>query len=673
MKDVPDIIKKLREEEKLGKLGKQSFSNGLELIQKNKEDYKETSEPLIDNLDNVFTNIELEKKDESFLSIFENYAFAITIADEKEKIIYWNKCTEDLFLMNEKDLSNKDVSTFYPKDQWKKIREEHISKKGLKFKMDTKMIKKTGEVFDAELSLFVLKGVGGKTVGSIGLIKDISKVKITKKKTNEYENMFKDIFDATRDLLLYLEKGVILDINKVSLELCGFKKKDIVGKKFSELNKLFSKDDLNKHYEAIESASKGIKLKDYESDLKSKDGQIHKFLFSVDYIENVNEIKGILIRGKDITQRQRAWEELVKLEEKYRVLAETSADGVVTIDPLGRLTYVNPSFEKLCGRRKSQILATLFREYLTDESVYLFQQVAIDAREKNEKIENIELELAQTKENSIPIEINIAPYKKNNEFAGLVCTIRDITERRRVENELKKSERLKTEFMNIVAHELKSPVTPIKGYLDLIISDKNTSLQTKSWAKVSLRNAERLLKLVNDILDVSRLDTDTMRFEMEKLDINQILKEVSEDIKPAIEGKKLKLITNIPKELPNIIGDKYRLIQVFKNLLENALKFTDNGSIAIEAEKQKDNILITIKDTGTGISKDELKKIFNKFYQAYTGDDRKNEGTGLGLYICKEIVQKHNGEIWAESEIGKSSQFYVKLPHLHKMVVNLNN
>ncbi len=676
MKDVPDIIKTLKEEEKLGKLKKQSLSNELDLIQKNKEKYEESSEKTINLFKEPLTDFEkrfeTEKKDESFRWIFENYAFAITIADEKNRIISWNKFTEDLFLMNEKDLFCKDVSTFYPQEEWKKIKQEHISKKGIKFKMETKMIKKTGEIFDVELSLFILKGVGDKTVGSIGIIKDITKLKTTEKKMIQSENMFREIFDATSDLLIYLEKDVVLDINKATLEFIGISKEYIIGKKFSELKKLFSFEDLNKHYEAIESASKGIKLGDYETDLKSKDNNIYKFLFSVDYIGDEKEIKGILIRGRDITQRQRAWDELVKLEEKYRVLAETSADGVVTIDPLGRLTYVNPSFEKLCGKRKSKVLATLFREYISDESVYLFQQVTIDAREKNEKIENIELELTHTNNNFIPIEINIAPYKKNDEFAGLVCTIRDITERRRVENELKKSERLKTEFMNIVAHELKSPVTPIKGYLDLIISDKKSSKQIKNWAKVSLRNAERLLKLVNDILDVSRLDTDTMRFEMEKLDIIKILKEISEDVKPIIKNKKLKLNTKIPKDLPNIIGDKYRLVQVFKNLIENAVKFTDNGAIKIEASKKKDHVLITIKDTGTGISKDELKKIFNKFYQAYTGDDRKNEGTGLGLYICKEIVQKHNGEIWAESDIGKGSQFYVKLPYLHKMIVNVN-
>jgi len=363
--------------------------------------------------------------------------------------------------------------------------------------------------------------------------------------------------------------------------------------------------------------------------------------------------------------------ELVKLEEKYRVLAETSADGVITIDPLGRLIYVNPSFENMLNRRKSQILATMFREYLSEDSVYFFQQISIDSRKKDEKIENVELELVHSNGDIVPIEVNIAPFKKEDEFAGLVCTIRDITERRKVEDELKKSERLKTEFMNIAAHELKSPVTPIKGYLDLIISDDESNDKIKNWAKVSLRNSDRLLRLVNDILDVSRLDTDTMSFEMIKLPIVEILDEIAEDMKPPVEGKGLKFIIDIPRDLPKIMGDKHRLSQVLKNLLVNALKFTDNGSISIVAEKQKENILIKIADTGIGISKDEVKKVFNKFYQAYTGDDRKNEGTGLGLFICREIVQKHNGDIWVESKLSQGSTFYIKIPYLHQMVVNL--
>jgi signal transduction histidine kinase len=297
----------------------------------------------------------------------------------------------------------------------------------------------------------------------------------------------------------------------------------------------------------------------------------------------------------------------------------------------------------------------------------------MDARKQDETVENVELELTHGNGGVIPIEVNIAPLKKDKEFAGMVCTVRDITERRRIEDELKKSERLKTEFMNIAAHELKSPVTPIKGYLDLIISDKNSNEQIKSWAKVSLRNAERLLKLVNDILDVSRLDTDTMRFDMEKIDTTEILDEIVEDMKPTIEKKKLQFITKIPRNLPAIMGDRYRLSQVLKNLLVNAVKFTDHGFISVTAKKKENCIIISVEDTGVGVSEDELKKIFTKFYQAYTGDDRKNEGTGLGLFICKEIIEKHNGKIWAESKLRKGSKFMIKLPYIHKMTVGFKS
>jgi PAS domain S-box-containing protein len=325
----------------------------------------------------------------------------------------------------------------------------------------------------------------------------------------------------------------------------------------------------------------------------------------------------------------------------------------------------------LCGRQKSQILATPFRNYLLEDSIYFFQQIFIDARKKNEKIENIKLELVAGDGHLTPIEANIAPLKKEAEFCGVVCTVRDITQRREIEDGLKKNERLKTEFMNIAAHELRSPVTPIKGYLDLIIHDNDSNEKIKNWAKISLRNAERLLKLVNDILDVARLDSDTMRFNMEKIDPVELLNEIVEDTRLVITNKKLEFRVKIPTQLPHIIADKNRLSQVLKNLIGNSLKFTDSGFIALEVEKKDNNLFISVEDTGIGISKDELKKIFTKFYQAYTGEDRNNEGTGLGLFISKEIVKKHNGIIWVESKVGKGSRFMIQLPYIHKTTVDL--
>ncbi|MFO8077768.1 MAG: PAS domain-containing sensor histidine kinase [Thermoplasmatota archaeon] len=365
---------------------------------------------------------------------------------------------------------------------------------------------------------------------------------------------------------------------------------------------------------------------------------------------------------RDITPRRKTWEKLINLEKKYRAIAEMSADGIITIDPLGKLTYSNPSFQKMVDPSNEKLSSGLFRDFLSDDTVYLFQQIFMESRKKDKKIEHVELELLDNNDEIIPIELSISPLKTNESFTGFVCTIHDVIERKQMEQEIKKSEQLKTEFMNIAAHELKSPVTPIKGYLDLIISDAETNQQTKKWATVSLRNAERLLLLVNDILDVSRLDSDTMKFEMRKMSSEKLLKDIAEDLKPSIEQKNLQLHVDIPENLPPILGDEHRLTQVIRNLIVNAVKFTDKGSISLSGKVIEDRLIISVEDTGVGIKKEDLTKIFQKFYQADTADSRKHEGTGLGLFICKQIMKKHQGDITVESEPGKGSCFTLTIP-----------
>ena len=295
---------------------------------------------------------------------------------------------------------------------------------------EVEIVTKHGEIIPAEINANPLYE-DLRIAGDLVVIRDLrerdKRIKVEKDLV-ESEKKFREIFDATGDFLLFLDtNGSLLDMNNTAVVVSGLEKNKVVGKTFSNLKCLFSKEGMKRHIENIDKAVQGEEVNEYECDLLSKNNTKYRFLFSNDIIEEKGEIKGVLVRGRDVTKRQRAWDELVKLEEKYRVLAETSADGVLTIDPLGRLTYVNPSFEKMCGRRKSQILATLFRDYLSDESIYLFQQISLDIRKKEEKIENIELELTHSNGNVIPIEVNIAPLKKDNEFGGMECTVRDIT------------------------------------------------------------------------------------------------------------------------------------------------------------------------------------------------------------------------------------------------------
>ena len=613
----------------------------------------------------------VRKSEKRYRSLFDTAIDPIVVLDEKGFFVDVNDQVTKSLSYNKEELIGKRF------DKAGILSEEFVERTLDYFKRriagedvkpyEIKVVAKNGEMIPAEINASPLYE-DKKVVGDLIILKDLRERfnrKIAEKGLIESEKKFREIFNATGDLMLYIDTyGSILDINKTALNLVGLEKEELMGKDLAVLKNLFSSKNMKKHIESIDETVNGGNVREYESELVTKEGIKHRFLFSTDVIKEKEKVTGILFRGRDITQRQRAWDELVKLEEKYRVLAETSADGVITIDSLGRLTYVNPSFENICGRRKSQILATLLRDYLSNDSIYLFQQVFMDIRKKDKKVENIELELVHFNGKIVPIDVNIAPLYKRDTFMGMICTVRDITERKKVEDELKKSERLKTEFMNIAAHELKSPVTPIKGYLELIISDEDANKRIKSWAKISHRNSERLLKLVDDILDVSRLNSDTMRFDMEKLDSVDILSEVVEDMRPCVENKDLEFILDLQRNLPPIMGDRSRLLQTFRNVIGNALKFTDNGSITIRSKKEEDFVLISVEDTGTGVSHNELKKIFTKFYQAYTGSDRNNEGTGLGLFICKEIVEKHNGKIWAESNLKEGSKFFIKLPHL---------
>ncbi|HUT00734.1 MAG TPA: PAS domain S-box protein, partial [Candidatus Thermoplasmatota archaeon] len=602
---------------------------------------------------------------------------AITFIDLEGNLTYVN----DSFLriwgyVHNKDVIGKPIIQFWnTKEQFIEVMDALV-RKG-EWIGELTGIRKDHSTFQVQLSANMIRDESTKPICIMGAYVDITRYKIAVKALSESEKRFQAVLENSLDMIYQLDvkKETCDYVSPSSIKIIGYSPEEMVSFNFKKIDELIHPEDSvqwNQHLKMItdyQQKQNTVQSIEYRFKHKTRGYRWVRDTCTTLFDEK-NQPISVVGTIEDITDRKKVWEELVKSEEKYRILAETSADGVFTTDSLGRLTYINPSFEKLCGRRKSQILATPFRNYLLEDSVYFFQQIFIDVRQKNDKIENVELELVSGDGGITPIEANIAPLTKQTEFGGVVCTVRDITQRREIEDELKKNERLKTEFMNIAAHELRSPVTPIKGYLDLIIHDNESNEKIKNWAKISLRNAERLLRLVNDILDVSRLDSDTMRFDMEKIDPIEFLNEIVEDMRPAIINKKLEFRVNISTPLPHIIGDKNRLSQVLKNLIGNSLKFTDCGYIALDVEKKDSHILITVEDTGIGVSKDELKKIFTKFYQAYTGEDRNNEGTGLGLFISKEIVKKHNGNIWAESEIGKGSQFIIQLPYVYKMKVD---
>ncbi|MCZ7382473.1 MAG: sensor histidine kinase [Candidatus Methanoperedens sp.] len=234
--------------------------------------------------------------------------------------------------------------------------------------------------------------------------------------------------------------------------------------------------------------------------------------------------------------------------------------------------------------------------------------------------------------------------------------------------ELKKLDELKSDIISLVSHELKTPLSSIRISAEFLESEaKNDSQIQKEMLAIIIRNIDRLTRLINDILDLSKIDTGKMELQLERVDINEIVNTAIENNKLLSMKKNISITVDIPGNISQVFGDREKLIIVMNNLLENALKFTpDGGSIVLSAKDDTDSIEVRMKDTGIGIEKEKLEKIFEKFYQADSTSRRKFGGLGLGLSIAGGIIRAHGSEIRVESEIKKGSTFSFRLKKAEK-------
>ena len=255
--------------------------------------------------------------------------------------------------------------------------------------------------------------------------------------------------------------------------------------------------------------------------------------------------------------------------------------------------------------------------------------------------------------------------KSKDEIGELTVAFNKMTgDLKKSYEKLKELDVLKTRFLSTTSHELRTPMTPMKIQLELLLDNHfgKLSEKQKQSLEMVLRNTKHLDKLIADILDISRIQAGRLKFELKKVQVAECIKKSIENLKMLADQKNI-IITSKITELPELTLDKDRIIQVLNNLIKNAIKFTPaKGKIIVEAEKQKDNVLVKVKDTGIGMSEENLKGIFEPFFQIDSSYKREYEGTGLGLAISKGIVEQHRGNIWAKSEIKKGSTFYFTLP-----------
>ena len=372
--------------------------------------------------------------------------------------------------------------------------------------------------------------------------------------------------------------------------------------------------------------------------------------------------EGYIGMGIDITDRKIAEEGL----NRYKVLSEQARDIIIFIDMTGRIIDANEAAVKAYGYSRAELLElTIFDLCEQDQEIFMKGQMTVADSE------GVFFEAAHKRKNGavFPVEIN----SQSTIIGGkkvLLNIIRDISERKLVEEELKgakdKAEaanKAKSEFLANMSHEIRTPINGIMGMIDLTLMNELAGEQTENLT-VAKSCARQLLKIVNDILDFSKMEAGKLSLELASFKFRDLIAEIVKTYAYRAAGKGLELNYTLAADAPDIVsGDQNRLRQIVNNLLDNAIKFTENGEVSLSVKKTAGNaetveLTFAVRDTGIGIAAGEMSKLFKTFSQVDGSITRKYGGTGLGLVISKQLVEMMGGKMWVESVKDNGSVFY---------------
>jgi PAS domain S-box-containing protein len=359
----------------------------------------------------------------------------------------------------------------------------------------------------------------------------------------------------------------------------------------------------------------------------------------------------------DITDRKRTEATLQEAERRWRSLLENVQLLVVGLDSRGNVEYVNPFFLSLTGYTQAEVLGkNWFENFLPPSHQQQVNTVFHEVLEDNLHTHYINPILTKSGEERFIAWNNTVLRDAEGNIIGTTSIGEDITQRQTVE-------RIKNEFISIVSHELRTPLTGIRGSLGLLAMGiyDNKPEKAKRMVEIALTDSERLVRLVNDILDLERLDSGKVTLVKEVCDATALIQQSVDGVQALAESAAINLCL-FPVSA-QVWAAPDSIIQTLTNLLSNAIKFSpSNTTISLTAQPQSDHVLFQVKDQGRGIPVDKLEAIFGRFQQVDASDSRSKGGTGLGLAICQSIVQQHGGRIWAESTLGEGSSFYFTLP-----------
>ncbi len=452
--------------------------------------------------------------------------------------------------------------------------------------------------------------------------------------------------------------GRISSLNSITATTLGYSVDELVGKPLADI---LTEDGKATFAECLRTVPESGEFRS-TIPMRAKDGTPRRIEFSSRRMDLPGIPPFILTHAIDVTNQLITEGELQQVRRQQQLILSAVDDGIYGMDLDGRFTFVNPAAARMLGFTADQLIGKFTHETIhhhhADGSIHSASNCPIlKAIERGEPIRIRDDVFWRADNTSFPVEYSANPILDEGKISGMVVSFQDVAEQRRLD-------RMKDEFISTVSHELRTPLTSLRASLGLIASgslEKRPEKQ-KQMIDVALSNSERLIRLVNDILDFDAGEREGMTLDRKIIPIIDLLRRAT-DIAHT-EATRAGIAFRFDAPGYSVYADEERILQVISELIHNAIKFSPSHTvIRLSAESfSADQVKVTIADQGNGIPEDKLEFIFERFRQGDASDTRDLGGTGMGLALCRQIIRQHGGRIWVDSVVGKGSSFQFTLP-----------
>jgi PAS domain S-box-containing protein len=597
------------------------------------------------------------------LSLIEASLDPLVTISTEGKITDMNEALVNITGLEREKLIGSDFFDYFTETQKAREVYQEVFAKGSVADSPLTLRHKNGKLTDVLFNGSVYKDDRGNVLGVVIVARDVTAQKLLSKYSLS-------LIEASLDPLVTIStEGKITDMNEAMVNITGIEREKLIGSDFFDY--FTEPQKAREVYQVV--FAKGS-VADSPLTLRHKKGKLTDVLFNGSvYKDDRGNVLGVVIVARDVTAQ--------KLLSKYSLsLIEASLDPLVTINTEGKITDMNEATVNITGIEREQLIGSDFFDYFTET------QKARDVYEEvfaKGFVIDSPLTLRHRAGKLTEVLFNGSVYKDDRgNVLGVVVVARDITDQKRFENELieaksnaelatqkaEESTKLKEAFLANMSHEIRTPMNAIIGFSD-ILSKRKLGEQEKEYVKTIKSAGENLLTIINDILDISKIEAGMMTFEENNFSVKETFRLLSGMLMEKAKEKNLELVFTCDIDVPEVlIGDQTRLTQIIINLTGNAIKFTQVGKIEVKVKllKNENNQILlefTIKDTGIGIPEDKLEHIFERFRQAESHTTRKYGGTGLGLSIAKQLVELQGGTLQVMSTFKVGSVFSFCIPY----------